>query len=179
MKTNEYRTSALIFFVKSPEEGAVKTRLAAEIGRRRALEIYKSVAVQSLNAVSGGAYELRVSYHPPDAGEQVAGWLGGGFTFVPQTGGGLGERMENAFAQGFSEGMDRVLLAGSDIPGLDKAVAEEAFAALEDHDAVIVPAFDGGYGLIGFREDGYTPAVFRGIVWSTGTVCAETQAILA
>ncbi|HEY3346383.1 MAG TPA: TIGR04283 family arsenosugar biosynthesis glycosyltransferase, partial [Nitrospirota bacterium] len=49
----------------------------------------------------------------------------------------------------------------------------------DDHDAVVVPAFDGGYCLIGFRVDGYTPSVFRGIVWSTGTVCAETQAILA
>jgi uncharacterized protein len=179
MDIKENRTSALIFFVKAPEEGAVKTRLAAEIGRSRALEIYKGVAAQSLKAVRGGAYELRVAFHPPDAGEQVAGWLGGGFIVVPQTGGGLGERMENSFAQGFSEGMDRILLTGSDIPGLDNTVAEDAFAALEDHDAVIVPTFDGGYCLIGFTAEGYTPAVFRGIKWSTGTVCAETLAVLA
>ena len=64
---------------------------------------------------------------------------------------------------------------GSDIPDLPESILSEAFRSLDDHDAVLGPARDGGYYLIGFRRDTFVPDVFRGIEWSTDRVFAETR----
>jgi len=87
----------------------------------------------------------------------------------------VGERMENAFRQAFTRGFSRVVLIGSDIPDLPSPLINEALAALRMHDAVIGPARDGGYYLIGFRNDTFFPAVFSGIAWSTGAVFRSTM----
>ncbi len=169
----------LIYFVKAPIRGTVKTRLAAGIGEDRALNIHKALAVRTLNAVKDGTYTLKVGFYPPDAKEMVSDWLGDGLSYFQQRGSDLGERMENAFRDAFSGGAGKTVLIGSDIPGLDRVVVDEAFAALDEHDAVIVPTFDGGYCLIGFNAGKFTPEIFRGMVWSTGTVFDETMDVLA
>ena len=85
--------------------------------------------------------------------------------------------MENAFAHLFSSGFERGLLIGSDIPDLPHELIEEAFSALDEKDAVIGPASDGGYFLIGFRHSTFLRDIFRGIAWSTGSVYRETMEI--
>ena len=82
--------------------------------------------------------------------------------------------MKNAFQRCFSDGFASVVLIGSDIPDLPPEIFAEAFAALDNSGAVIGPAADGGYYLIGFRKETFVPEVFGGIAWSTGTVFAET-----
>jgi glycosyltransferase A (GT-A) superfamily protein (DUF2064 family) len=72
-------------------------------------------------------------------------------------------------------GSSRAVLIGSDIPDLPESILSEAFRSLDDHDAVLGPARDGGYYLIGFRRDTFVPDVFRGIEWSTDRVFAETR----
>ena len=67
----------------------------------------------------------------------------------------------------------RVLLIGSDAPALSAAVLRAAAAALDDADAVLVPALDGGYVLVGLRRP--APALFAGVAWSTGQVMAQTR----
>jgi len=71
-------------------------------------------------------------------------------------------------------GFDRVALIGSDIPDLTLGVVEEAFLSLKEKDAVIGPAYDGGYYLIGFKEKTFSPQVFQGIAWGTKSVFGET-----
>ena len=66
-----------------------------------------------------------------------------------------------------------VLLIGSDAPALSAAVLRAAAAALADADAVVVPALDGGYVLIGLRRP--APTLFEGVAWSTGQVMAQTR----
>jgi rSAM/selenodomain-associated transferase 1 len=96
----------------------------------------------------------------------------------PQAGADLGERMKNAFQHCFADGFDDVIIIGSDIPDLPPEIFAEAFAALENRGAVIGPAADGGYYLIGFRKETFAPEAFEGIVWSTQAVFAETVARL-
>ncbi|MBN2054009.1 glycosyltransferase, partial [bacterium] len=95
-----------------------------------------------------------------------------------QRGDDLGERMGSAFADVFSAGAEKAVLVGSDIPGLGLNELNDAFDLLESHDAVIGPASDGGYYLIGFRADTLTFAVFRDMEWGDGTVAAVTGARL-
>ena len=166
----------LIFFVKSPEPGAVKTRLSAEIGRDLAVELYKDIGARSLKAVEGGDYDIRIDFYPPDKAAEVKAWLGEGRVYFPQAGADLGQRMENAFRSAFSDGAAYVVLAGSDIPDLSGKIIEEAFSKLPNNGAAIGPAKDGGYYLIGFSRKGFLPEVFNGIRWGADTVFTDTMA---
>ncbi|MFZ9509553.1 MAG: TIGR04282 family arsenosugar biosynthesis glycosyltransferase, partial [Burkholderiaceae bacterium] len=91
-----------------------------------------------------------------------------------QPGGDLGARMAHAFATHFSAhpGLP-LLLIGTDCPPLAPGHLLAAAGALEQHDAVLIPAEDGGYVLIGLRRP--CPAVFEGVAWSTGGVLAQTR----
>jgi rSAM/selenodomain-associated transferase 1 len=104
--------------------------------------------------------------------------MGRDYLYMPQQGVDLGERMKNGFTEAFDSGFKRVLLIGSDIPGLPLEFIEEAFASLKEKDAVIGPSLDGGYYLIGFRDEKFSPQVFKGILWSTERVFEETMKIL-
>ncbi|MGC2424332.1 MAG: TIGR04283 family arsenosugar biosynthesis glycosyltransferase [Nitrospirota bacterium] len=167
----------LVFFVKSPEAGAVKSRLSAEIGRDLAVELYKDIGARSLKAVEGGDYDTRIDFYPPDRSANVKTWLGEGRAYFPQEGADLGQRMRNAFKSAFRDGAANVVLVGSDIPDLSGRIIEEAFSMLNDNDAVIGPAKDGGYYLIGFTQRGFLPEVFSGIKWGTDTVFTDTMAV--
>lgn len=172
-------SSCILLFTKAPEKGKVKSRLAAEIGEENALALHKSFVLDFIGMLKKGGHPFRVFYYPPDAGEETADWLGKGPPYRAQKGNDLGERMADAFAQTFSEGFERVLIVGSDIPDLTNALLDEAFSSLEDRDTVIGPASDGGYYLIGFGRGGFLPEVFRNIPWGTETVFRDTVAILS
>src|SRR5208337_5602224 len=84
---------------------------------------------------------------------------------------------KNAFAHTFSDGVEKVLLIGSDIPDMSVPLLNEAFNALDSSDAVIGPANDGGYYLIGFNRASFLPDIFQGIVWSTDSVFYQTMKV--
>ena len=84
--------------------------------------------------------------------------------------------MAAAFNTLFAEGAQQVVLIGSDIPGIDHSYLQRAFQLLACHDLVIGPALDGGYCLIGFTCQGFTPAVFSSISWSTEQVLDQSLA---
>ncbi len=168
----------ILLFINAPVRGRVKSRLAAVIGEETAVELYKNFILDTIDTVKKTGYPFRICYYPPDAGPAVSSWLAGQYRLFPQQGSELGERMENAFIRCFSEGFERAVLIGSDLPDLVPAVLQAAMASLAEHDAVIGPASDGGYYLIGFHKHTLAPRVFHGIPWSTGTVFQETMAIL-
>ena len=165
----------IILFVKVPARSQVKTRLAAALGEEAALELYQRFVQDILDTLEQTGIPVMICYYPPDNRNAVAGWLGPEQQYLPQEGRDVGERMENAFRQAFNRGFSRVVLIGSDIPDLPAPLIKEALAALHMHDAVIGPARDGGYYLIGFRNDTFFPGVFSGIAWSTGTVFRSTM----
>jgi len=92
----------------------------------------------------------------------------------PQSVGPLGSRLATAFARHFADAADRVVIVGTDCPGIDRRLVTEAFSALSSHDVVLGPTLDGGYYLIGLREP--QPALFRDIPWAGGAVLAQTRA---
>src|SRR5205823_15090674 len=85
---------------------------------------------------------------------------------------GLGAGLGGAFAAGFARGYRRIVIVSSDSPTLPRAVFDEAFAALDDHDLVLGPTLDGGYYLIGLEQP--QPHLFEDIAWSTAVVYAQT-----
>jgi len=127
-----------------------------------------------MGMIAQGGYPLTIFFYPPQSEQKIAGWLGKEHTFLPQNGDDLGERMKNAFRTVFSQGVASAILIGTDIPDLPARIIDEALTSLTDHDAVVGPAYDGGYYLIGFRADTFLPQAFDGISWSTPDVFAQT-----
>ena len=165
----------LMIFVRHPEPGKVKTRLAQAYGDRFAAELYGYFVDDLLEELERGSYRLEIAFTPAEKESAIRWRFGGRFSYTPQEGEGLGERMEKAFRSCFAKGFAAAILIGSDFPDLTVEVIEQAFHALENgHDAVVGPAFDGGYYLIGFRSATFDPGVFKEIPWGERTVCEET-----
>lgn len=167
----------MLVFVRAPELGRVKTRLAAAIGDQAALRVYRRLAEHTLReaaALAGEGVQVRVHHTPADAGNAVRAWLGGGPAYLPQAEGDLGARMADAFARAFAAGAERVVIVGSDLPDLSAALLRRAFRSLDAHPAVLGPARDGGYYLLGLTRP--VPGLFEGIAWSTPGVLAATLA---
>ncbi|HEX4575659.1 MAG TPA: TIGR04282 family arsenosugar biosynthesis glycosyltransferase [Gemmatimonadales bacterium] len=167
---------ALGIFVKAPVPGHVKTRLADDIGPSGAAQLYWRLGRQVVAVSVGSGYRTTVWFTPARRGSLVRHWLDavGPVTFQPQRGRTLGSRLAHAFATEFAAGARRVVMIGSDCPGVDRRLVRLAFAALRDHDLVLGPARDGGYYLIGLAAP--EPALFRAIAWSTAAVTSQTKA---
>lgn len=169
----------ILFFVKYPEPGSVKTRLAEETSPAQACELYKAMVEEVLPVLeSVEETDVMVCYTPETRGRDVGRWLGKGRRCLSQKGTDLGRRMENGFREAFFMFYEQVVLVGSDIPGLTAEIIGQAFAALDDGKVVLGPAEDGGYYLIGFERGSFTPEVFSDMVWSTETVFEDTVARL-
>jgi rSAM/selenodomain-associated transferase 1 len=164
----------LLFFIKHPEKGKVKTRLASAIGDKMAAKLYKRFLLEMLFTLNEGTFVFYLCYSPESPLSSIKDWLGDDYLFMPQAGEDLGERMKNAFVEALSLSFKRVVLIGSDIPDLPLEFIEEAFTSLQEKDAVIGPSLDGGYYLIGFRKATFSPRAFEGIRWSTGSVFEKT-----
>ncbi len=168
----------VILFARTPLPGQVKTRLARHIGAESTLALYSCFLTDMLEKILHAGLVPRICYFPPESRSEMERLLGSRFDYFPQTGPDLGEKMLNAFADTFSAGFQKAILVGSDFPDLPDHFLAEAADRLDDHDCVIGPAADGGYYLIGFKQNTFYPAVFTGIPWSTDTVYARTRGIL-
>ncbi len=162
-------TPLLIVFSRNPEKGKVKTRLASATCDDFALGVYEKLRAITKRAISGYEGDIAVYYsdHLPERDLLSTSATA---VFV-QKGEDLGRRMLNAFRQAFSDGYKRVALIGTDCPGLSAEILCDAFSLLEMNEAVIGPAEDGGYYLIGLRS--LVPALFTARQWSTPCVCDE------
>lgn len=161
-----------MIFVKNPEMGKVKTRLAKTIGNNSALLVYKHLLQYTKNTALELGLDRHVYYSnfidPYDL------WDNNVFRKYKQEEGDLGFRMKSAFEGAFEEGYEKVVVIGSDCYELDAASIEDAFKRLDTNDCVVGPANDGGYYLLGMRQ--FTPELFEGIVWSTDQVYPTTLA---
>ncbi len=160
----------LLIFTKNPRLGRVKTRLAQTLGNAEALRIYRFLLEKTREATLGVVAQRWLFYSDwVEAGDE---WPEKFFRKFVQWGPELGARMQDAFQRAFDTGAKKAIIIGSDCPELSSALLEEAFSRLEDHDMVLGPSTDGGYYLLGMKSP--APALFRGIAWSTDTVCAAT-----
>lgn len=170
--------NCIVVFLRAPRLGKVKTRLARMLGDRKALALYRAFVEDGLATAGGIDAPLRVYGTPAEELDAISAWLGSDLSIYAQKGATLGDRMANAFARAFSDGCSRVVLIGTDAPGLPKAFLMEALKRLEDHSAVIGPATDGGYYLIGFNRENFSPQAFEQISWGGPKVFQQTMAIL-
>jgi rSAM/selenodomain-associated transferase 1 len=166
-------SSAIALFVRQPVPGRVKTRLARDLGDVAACRLYCAMVADALAQIVESGMPLYL-FHDGDAAGLPSEWHAAAACTVRQTGDCLGERMTAAFEYIFSDGMDGVVVMGSDIPGIGVQVLRDVSVSLDNHDLVIVPAVDGGYCLIASRREHFNPCVFRGIPWSTSQVLSST-----
>jgi rSAM/selenodomain-associated transferase 1 len=164
----------LLVFVKNPVRGRVKTRLARTIGDGRALWVYEKLLEHTRQAARGVAAQRWVCYS--DFVPAADAWLKGGFAARRQEGETLGDRMQEAFRQGFAAGYGPIVIIGSDCPEMSPALLEEAFRQLVSFPVVLGPATDGGYYLLGMNY--LVESLFQDKPWSTPNVLAETVADL-
>ena len=182
--------NCLLIFLKYPEAGKVKTRLAREIGYEKAARLYRLFVEATLKRTQdrNGHYEQLLFYTPVERGNEIESWLtflrngtdkqvcphpnnGGLSACHPQIGSDLGERMLNALKTAFLGGAKKAVIIGTDSPTVDKEIIYEAFCRLKDNKVVIGPTADGGYYLIGVSSPagwhGQTTASLKLQRWQT------------
>ena len=160
----------LLIFVKNPQLGKVKTRLAATIGDQEALRIYLKLLERTREVTLPLAVDKIVCYTPEVLTNDR--WDNEHYRKTLQAEGDLGERMYRAFEQGFAQGYQRICIIGSDCYELSTEVIQEAFEQLNAHDVVIGPSTDGGYYLLGMNR--LHARFFTDKAWSTARVMEDT-----
>ncbi|MEO7045926.1 MAG: TIGR04282 family arsenosugar biosynthesis glycosyltransferase [Ferruginibacter sp.] len=164
--------TALIIFVRKPELGKVKTRLAATLGDNTAHEIYKELLQHTHNIALKTTADRFVFYYNQIDTDDI--WNQNNFIKKLQADADLGTKMNDAFAQIFGEGYERVVIIGSDCFELTAEIISNAFKQLNKNDVVIGPANDGGYYLLGMKK--LHPQLFENKQWSTADVYQQTIA---
>lgn len=165
----------ILYFVKFPEPGRVKTRLAQSIGFEAAARLYRLLAEQNLEvlrSISDPPLAVCIHFDPPEKEAKVRDWLLGDEPYLAQRGRDLGERLRDAFAHAFERGASGAIAVGSDTIGLQPGFLREAFAGLERNDVILGPSRDGGYYLIGLSRP--QSLLFQDIPWSTPRVLEAT-----
>ena len=176
VKTDEI----LLLFVRHPEAGRAKTRLIPALGPDGAAALYRRMA-ESIAAEAGRLARPGLAHvamvEPPERAAAVGRWLGAPWQVEPQAAGDLGVRLATAFEKAFEQGAQRVVAIGTDCLDLDAPRLARAFDRLHDHDAVVGPATDGGYYLLGLSRP--VAGCFDRIPWSTAETLVATRARLA
>lgn len=165
-------TTLICMMAKAPEPGRVKTRLGLEPADAAAIATaFIEDTWRAIGTVTGAERALAF------AGDESAlpACLAGAPRWA-QRGADLGARIEHTIAEGLGRA-DRIIVVGSDAPGLPPMLLAGARAMLESHDAVLGPAIDGGYYLIGMRR--CEPELFDALPWSQPTTRAATIERLA
>jgi rSAM/selenodomain-associated transferase 1 len=162
-------------FAKAPVPGEVKTRLAAVLGADGAARLHERLVERALATAAEARLGPLTLWCAPDETHPFFQQLArhGGVTLRRQEGADLGERMHRAFEA--SPGP--LLLIGSDCPALVPRDLHAAADALRTHDAVFIPAEDGGYVLVGLAAP--DARIFADVAWGTASVMARTRENLA
>ena len=157
----------VIVFVKNTKLGSVKTRLAKTIGDFAALEVYKALLKVTQNAISGLDADTHIYFSKEI---ETNTWTN--HKKQLQKGKDLGERMLNAFIDGFNSGYKNIILIGSDLPDISSFHIENGFKSLQKSKVVFGPAEDGGYYLVGMSN--LVKDIFCNKPWSQPSLLEET-----
>jgi uncharacterized protein len=168
----------LLIFARAPVAHRVKTRLTPPLDPQAAATVYEACLRDVITAAARERGRLELWYaEEPEAAQYFAAE----FPHVmrqAQSGADLGERLTDAFARSFDDGAARVVIIGSDAPTLPETFYGAAFDHLRDAAAVLGPAVDGGYYLVGLAVEAWPQAMhlFHDVPWSTRDVLATTVA---
>lgn len=162
--------SALIIFLKYPELGRSKTRLAKDVGNENALKVYIEL-LEHTQLISKQLKTDKYLFYDKVSANKMP-WGDDIYHTAYQVESDLGGRMQNAFEQLLAKGYERIVIIGSDCYELTQDIIEQAFELLNTSNAVIGPAKDGGYYLLGLRK--MIPQLFSDVAWSTDEVFSAT-----
>ncbi len=161
---------ALIIISRNPILGQCKTRLAKTIGNRAALDIYEFLLAHTAAITSSLTCDIFVYYSQEIWTNDV--WNDNRFNKKLQKGDNLGSRMQNAFQEVFDAGYKNLICIGSDLYDLSTEDLKEAFNKLEQNEAILGPALDGGYYLLGLSS--MIPQLFKNKQWGSDSVGKDT-----
>ena len=167
----------LIVFGRYPVPGNTKTRLIPALGPVGAANLQRRLTEKTFLTATQFAARHKTTIECCFEGgtpEKVRRWLGAIPILSFQQAGDLGRRMRSALFDALIEGSRRVVLLGTDIPGVNVEILAQAFAALREHDIVLGPSTDGGYWLMGLKRP---IDLFQQIDWSTPMVLDQTLAL--
>ena len=168
------QTGQLILFARAPVVGQVTSRIARQAGKQAALSIYQQLLDQLFDQFSKPQKFAVCCYTDQPDHAYFLAYKKQGINFYPQQGENLGQRMFNALSNQIKS-FSAVVLIGSDCPALTPTLVEEAFRKLSTgYQAVITPAEDGGYVLIGFSGS-LCPDIFEDIAWGSEKVLEQTR----
>ena len=163
----------LVLFVRAPQLGRGKRRLAQAIGDVATVRFERLMLALLLRRLGADRrWRLRIAV-TPDVASRHAGHWRRGVEAIGQGGGDLGTRMRRALA---TCPRGSVVLVGGDIPALGARHIAAAFRVLGGHDLVFGPAEDGGFWLVGARRSRHLPPMFEGVQWSSSSALADTLA---
>lgn len=160
----------VIVFVRNPELGKVKTRLAKTIGNENALKIYTNLLQHTETVINSVSADKVVYYSDIILHSDL--WCETKYQKKGQKGTDLGARMQNAFEAAFKNAYEKVVIVGSDLFDLKPTHIEDAFTALEKNEVVLGPSLDGGYYLLGMKK--MHPNIFKNKEWGTDMVLETT-----
>lgn len=167
----------LIVYAKRPLPGYAKTRLGTILGSEQSAGVYARLLYgYLLDLVHANLSKTSIELSLASAAD--VSFFADAFPELlvqPQIKGDLGQRMHASFQSAFAQGARSVILTGSDIPSLSSRAIRTAFHTLETSPAVIGPAADGGYYLIGMHAPG--APLFTDIAWSSPHVLAQTETL--
>jgi len=168
-------STVLVIFAKAPIPGEVKTRLCPPLTPDEAASLHGTLVLDAVERAKGLPGASLYVAGAPDLAHPFFKVMEGryGAKLLAQRGPDLGSRMRWAMQDAFEQGAQEVLLTGTDLPTLPRALLVEALKLVKTHDVVLGPTTDGGYYLIGLRK--MVSALFEGIAWSTASVLAETK----
>lgn len=160
----------LIVFAKAPVIGGAKTRLARGIGKIAAWRIYRAMTARVLRRLADPRWEITLAVSPDaTVRRRFPGVWPDDMARVAQGGGDLGTRQARVFSS-----RRPVIVIGTDAPQVTRADIANALKCLKGHDAVIGPAEDGGYWLLGLNAPA-PPGVFEDIRWSHEETRADLE----
>lgn len=168
------KNNLIIVLTRNPELGKVKSRLAKDIGKEAALEVFVKLIEHTEKTIRHADAD-KIIYYSENIGVNDF-WDDGIYQKQLQIGGDLGQRIEHAFKNGFEAGYQNIIIIGSDLYDLTPNHIDTAFEALKTYDTVIGPAEDGGYYLLGMRT--LYPNVFKNKDWGSETVYEATKSDL-
>ena len=162
----------LVVMTKAPRIGRVKTRLGRDIGYIKAWRFYRQMLYGVVGPlIRDRRWKTSLAVTPDRALRKDRIWPIQS-PRLTQGHGDLGRRMGRVMAV-MPPGP--VVIIGSDIPGIQPNHIRDAFRVLGAYDAVLGPAEDGGYWLIGLRRRPALKDIFGGVRWSTAYALADTR----
>jgi len=160
----------LIIFAKNPVLGETKTRLAKSVGHQNALKVYLHLLEHTAKICLEIEADRHIYYSSFIENDDI--FSDQSFVKSVQVGNDLGNRMYNAFKDLFGQWAEKVVIIGTDCMELNADIINEAFEKLDQSDAVIGPAKDGGYYLLGMKT--LYKDLFFNKTWSSENVLLDT-----